>query len=1190
MLNPTLSQSAARRSSEVSRRDLLKGLTAGLGGAMVSPLFSQRASGASVTPVLSSTPAILLSGNLASGNQVTATGLASYGPGWIFVLTQNTSGTTTTYDLEFVDVHSLSTVFSFINYYNQSLPTTPFLKPVVDDTFVYTANGSTAYAIPLAMPMTYAASFSLSSAAVGNLVLAGTTLLVATSDGALHAYVAKTRTRLWSITPAGAPPISSFTVAGSLIYVSANGQLSAYNLADGSQVFSASAASGKVTAVGDSVFITATDGVHSYSLPGDSSSSWVVNWSYSFSGSATLPAAPYNGFLYAVDSSGQLHEIQPGRTQGQANRPPLPLSPDIDQSQPLVFEDQVVYGASPGGTSNLTIYPMVLASGSVSAYPTNVPGRFLGIENGTCFFTHSNGGSVAGVALNPQVNGFYAESELMADTYPGGTVKAQGTSFRTNVRLQDANNNPRTNKAVKIWANEPVTLNIDSTVPGGSPIQVALTGGPNSAYWATTDNAGEISIICVASNVTCPAIFMWGSFMYQVNGEYMVLYPDQPALAQLSIKSASDLTNGTAYDNSSVLQSQYQGSASLIATHIQNTLGGVASTSTSAAPASLALALASPAANRHRKPLTAQIDPNKYVAYPSSTSNSYLSSRANYSQNVTDTYRPFGPAQVAYCLNFGSSCPSGVASAEVGSFLGSFKDLVDNVVVKAIQKVEQIAVSVENDIVTHVIAVAEGFYKFAVQTVEAAAASVSALLATVASDIKQAVEWISYVLDWQSFLDTQQQIVTLITQRMTNYTTWITQIDATTIAQIHTTFTNLEGQVKGDIDNFISQFGGSALQSQQPSGNDPQAAYGAKGAKSYVQSKWLTSKVQANVGQTTPAASVTASFDDPAADIFGAFTQLADNIRKALAESQFIHIPDDLKTIFESLQLLWQDPTQFATKSFASILGTLRDLVIGFLQLADAVIENLIAAIPTILTGLFKLVTSEIHIPVISDLFSAINAAPLTMLNLIALVAAIPATIVSRAAGALSVGVAPLNKIILGSIVGFCGLFYAILDSVSDNQSLPNAGPVAYASAAASALGFLVSTPLDNKPTDIFGYLFYIAQSCSLVLTGVTIAITLEASFLVSEAWGNVTLPSVNFFYGCTMVPWSLMMGLQYPSTFGGLTMFSNIFGYLPYLGKQLATGPKFTLETPQRIVPTIIDALGDTTSAILNIVNAIDG
>jgi len=1190
MLNPTLSQSASHRSSDVSRRDLLKGLTAGLGGVMAAPFFSKSASGAPVTPNLSSAPPLLLSGNFASGNQVTATGLASYGPGWIFVLTQNTSGSVTTYDLEFVDVHSLNPVFSFVTFYNRPLPTIPFLQPVADDTFVYTANGNTVYCIPLANPMTYAASFSVGASVTGNLVLANGTLLITTSDGTLWAYAAKTRAPLWHTTTGSS--ISGLVVSRTAIYVSANGQLSAYSLLDGSSSFSASATTGPVTASGGSVFVTATDGVHSYSMPA-SGSSWTTNWTYSFTGTGTLSATLYNGYLYALDGSGSLHEIQiaPSPNQGQANRAPLPLGSDIDHTQPLLFEDGVVYAASAGGTANLTIYPMVLATGATSAYPTNVPGRFLGVENGTCFFTHNSGGSVAGVALNPQVNGFFAESELMADDYPGGTVKAQGTSFRTHVCLYDANNNPRSNKAVKIWANDAVTLSVDSTIPGGQPSLVSLTGGPQSAYWATTDSTGELSIVCVAADVTCPAIFMWGSFMYQVNGEYMVLYPDQDAIAQLSTKSASDLTDptATAYDNSPLLQTQYQGSADAIASHIQNTLGGAASASISNAGSGLMAT--PPSTPGHRQPPLLQLDPNKYVAYPGSSPN--LSSRTNYSQNVANPYRAFSPNTANYPNGYNISLSSSgtVDDQLLGIHLGSFEDLVKNVV-KGVQKVIKVVVTVANDVVTHIISVAEGFYQFAVNTVEAAVASVASVLATVANSIKSAYEWLSYLFDWQSFLNTQQQIVTLIKQRMSNYIGWIATIDADTIAQVHTTFSNLETTITGYLDNFITQFGNDSIRAHQADNNNPQAAYGVKGAKSYSQSKWMTSKVQNNIGGTTFAANVTADSSDPAADIYSAFTGLFTSIGNTLSQSNFTHIPGDLKQIFESFQLLWKDPAEFVTKSFAAILSVVRDLVVGFLQLVDAVIENILAVIPKILTAISDMVTAEINVPIISELFSAIGAGQLTMLNLVALVAAIPATIIEKVAGVSSAAApAPISKIVLGSIIGFAGLFYSILDTVSDNRNLSNSGPVAYTNMALSTIGFFVATPLDSKPTDIFGYVFYLAQACSLVLSGIVIAVDAKAPTPIAEAFGNVTLPSLNSFYGCTMVPYSLLMGLSYPSTFGGLGMFANIAGYIPYIGKQLATGPAFIFpDALQRGVPTVLDTLGDTTSAILNIVNAIDG
>jgi hypothetical protein len=154
-----------------------------------------------------------------------------------------------------------------------------------------------------------------------------------------------------------------------------------------------------------------------------------------------------------------------------------------------------------------------------------------------------------------------------------------------------------------------------------------------------------------------------------------------------------------------------------------------------------------------------------------------------------------------------------------------------------------------------------------------------------------------------------------------------------------------------------------------------------------------------------------------------------------------------------------------------------------------------------------------------------------------------------------------------------------------------NSGPVACTTLALSVVGFFVATPLDTEPTDTFAWLFYLLQACSLVLSGISFGVDEIAPPPIAEAFGNLTLPSVSCIYGAIMTPYSLAMGLQYPSSFGGLSMFANIFGSFPYLGKQCATNPAFKLPNPlQRAIPTVIDALGDTTSAILNIVNNIDG
>jgi hypothetical protein len=1188
MLNPTLSQSASRRSSGFSRRDLLKGLTASFGGAIAVSFFAPRASGAPVTPALSSSPAILLTGNLTNGNQVIATGLASYGPGWIFVLTQNTSGSSTTYDLEFVDVHSLNTVFSFVNFYNRALPTTPFLPPVCDDTFVYTANGNTVYCIPLANPMLYTVTFTVGASVTGNLVLAGDTLLVATSDGSLHAYMAKTRVPLWSISLGSS--ISDVTTFGNTVYVSAGGNLSAYSLSDQSNLFTVTAATGKLTATSDSVYVTATDGVHSYN-----SMNGLANWRYAFTGSANFSATPYNGFLYALDNSGNLHEIQPAPTQGGANRPPLPLSPDVDYTQQLVFEDGVVYGASTGGTANLTIYPMILASGDISAYPTNLPGRFLGVENGTCFFTHDNGGSVAGVALNPQVNGFYAESELMADDYPGGNVKAQGTSFRTQVRLLDANNNPRPNKAVKVWASDQVTLTIESTSPNGTSTQVTLAGGPSSAQWLTTDSSGEISIVCTAANINCPAIFMWGSFMYQVNGEYMVLYPDHGTLNSLSTKSADDLSTGTSYDPSSpLLQSQYQGNASDIATHIQNTLNGVSSTSVSVAASHVPVAAPAPPPG-HRQPINLQANPNKYVAYPGAAPN--LLSGVNYSQNAAASYRKFAPSTANYPTGYSFNLSSSVSIEQqlLGRSLGSFLDMVKNVVVNAVQKVTSVVVNVVNNVITHIISVAEGVYSFVVDTVEAAAASVAAVLATIAKDIKSAVEWLSYLFAWDDMVANANTISNQIQTNMTSFVTSINNGSSSAQTYINTVLGAVTTDITNAFGGIIADIGGSSLESQQPNGNNQQQVYGGSNSQSYTKSQWMTSKVKSNVnGASSTSVSLSAQLGaSPAVD---KLLQAGENFLQTVVgklKADTTNLPGNLHdqlSKFSSNCL--QDPSSFVKNAVTLLLTILEDAAILALDFVGAVLDAFISSLADLLSGALDLLTQAINIPVITTLWNVITSSQpsfeLSILNLISLVLAIPATIIVKAVGGQQDQLEDGNNgefgkslLVTGQVIA--GLIYAGFDAYSDYSNQNADSGVALALIGLTSCTFLLGIPQPFPQNDANSYLWWAGSALPLVYGCYMYAANKWkfGSFAIANAQGG----STNGLYGTAMLGFSGMLCSKDPEHFKGtdyLSLLQNLFTYLPYLGKAFAGGPA---GSPSRIGVAIVDGVGDITGTILEII-----
>ena len=144
MLEPDKQKEAASR-SELSRRNLLKGISCGVGGTALSSLFGRpvQAQSSHFAVNTTSTP-LLLDGSL-TGQRISAVGEASYGEGTIFVRTQSADGQST--DVQFIDIHSLNTRFSFADKFDLVPSSNPFKLPVADDYFVYTSQGSTVYSV-----------------------------------------------------------------------------------------------------------------------------------------------------------------------------------------------------------------------------------------------------------------------------------------------------------------------------------------------------------------------------------------------------------------------------------------------------------------------------------------------------------------------------------------------------------------------------------------------------------------------------------------------------------------------------------------------------------------------------------------------------------------------------------------------------------------------------------------------------------------------------------------------------------------------------------------------------------------------------------------------------------------------------------------------------------------------------------
>jgi hypothetical protein len=244
--------------------------------------------------------------------------------------------------------------------------------------------------------------------------------------------------------------------------------------------------------------------------------------------------------VYVADGSGNFHALN--ALDGSIAWQPITFSTGASRA-PIFIEDGVAYVSTGPLLSDCTFYAIDLASkgGKVISQTAGTAGTFLGIENGVAYFIHDGQNNIVAANSAGQLHQFFCESQLM-----GGRLRqfdgfewlaGNTTSYRTHIQLLDPNYNPRVFKTVKVWASDTATLS-----SGGQTYNIDNNG--NSAM-LQTDGSGELSLVVTATDLTCPAIYLWGTFMEV--GEALVVYPDNDSLTQLSQVTGGSLHTATDY-------------------------------------------------------------------------------------------------------------------------------------------------------------------------------------------------------------------------------------------------------------------------------------------------------------------------------------------------------------------------------------------------------------------------------------------------------------------------------------------------------------------------------------------------------------------------------------------------------------------------------------------------------------------
>lgn len=878
------------------------------------------------------------------------------------------------------------------------------------------------------------------------------------------------------------------------------------------------------------------------------------------------PGAPVvsGNMIYVADSVGEFFAINPA-DGSLAWR--ISLNTKGASGSPIFVEDGVAYiSASAGSISDSKLFAVDLTTQGARVISLDLQsyGVFIGVENGIAYYTHNDQRNIAAADFADQFHQFFAESQLMVEDYTTSS-NANGyagntTSYRTHIQLLDANYNPRANKSVKVWASDNATL-VDNGVT------TAIGPGTNQFAWVQTDPLGEMSLVVEATDLTCPAIYLWGNFMDA--GEALVVYPDNDSLLQLSKTTGTSLQNATDYEGNNLLSDP--SSADALASTITNAMAGGPPQNTLSLRGTLQTG---PRLRRRgRKPILGSTG-DTYIAYPGQIPNLWY-----FPNSSASTNRNYGtPALQNWEATFDATgihfTPTASASLGVGQGVGlSFGDLIHNVVHGA-ENVAKIAYQTVKNVVNVIVTTAENTYNIVVTAVEHAAAIVAAALKTAIGDIKRAIQWLSYLFDWSAILETKEQIKTSLSDNLTAWKSWLQAQQADNFKGLHGGLqsTNVASSLASG-----QQYTSGSIQSQQNNKNDPQTLYGMGGAKSYNQSRFLTTKVQSNA----PAAqlSVSASALGSSSDTFIAavenfFTTVSHTVTSS---SSFQSLPTDIQNTFQNFANLFTDPSKFASNSLSDITKLIQDIAGTLVALADAIVEALVQLLITVVDLITNLLNVPIQIPFVSDLYQLIAKDPLTVLDLCALMAAIPVHIISAAfsegsSKGGSVGAIPTPQKITWFV--FCGL-QTVFMTFGDVFGFRPFTPVGRIINCINFGALLSGFPAGFATNTDFTYIFYSIRGIAPLLGMFN---SLGATSTIATTMRTIA-PYIACAQGIANLAMSVVFAVLGNSAFIGyeyMQMAVNGIQSLPFLSKPLANG---MAGSDERLALGVIDGLSFSTA-----------
>jgi hypothetical protein len=543
-------------------------------------------------------------------------------------------------------------------------------------------------------------------------------------------------------------------------------------------------------------------------------------------------------------------------------------------------------------------------------------------------------------------------------------------TFTTEITVTDANLIFQPNSPATIWSDDLVSASVNGA-------GVILDRQPVNF---NTDLTGKLTVTVQTTNLVAPVLYVSTPAMAQ--GESVAIQPNASIQATLQTVDAQTLISELGIS---------QSNADAVAAAVNNAMSLAQQPSSGGGAATRYISR-----NRDLRGITYRADSAQ--PSPGRIDPSRLPEQ-HWRVEARDGKVSFQVLTAAEARSWRARQQATLPRADSWpSWFGDLGDLVESVfegVVSAFTyTISVISTGIEAAL-TFMINGVEYVWNFTVDLVEQAFAIVEAIFAAVGVAFDSLVSWLGFLFDWQDILRTKAAVAWSIQQTLPLMTNVVSLIQQYAVSGI----TTLKSQLQSSVQTVLNALGPNqsiaALNGQYAT--QPAPFDGAAGTN-IVLNGFIANAGAATLPSALQSGAAAGSVPDPVSNLVNLLqAQVAPN-------GQFVQSVGfaNASTYFSQIAA---QPDQLVQLTFAGLLSALEGVAEAALDLAQSVVDEICAAIGTLVDWFLQLLTEPLNIPFVSTLYETYISPgnPLTAMDLFSLMVAIPLTVAYK----LGQGTAP---------------------------------------------------------------------------------------------------------------------------------------------------------------------------------------